>query len=127
MENKMMLPASCERMREEEMTYVVGGASESNEGICGGMFATGSVVGLAAAILSIGNMVWAIGTTRDWIHRNKTTTDNPVTDALDLAVKGVDDAISYASRSLWNAVVTVYTTMNLSTWWPVTAIAWITA
>ncbi len=77
--------------------------------------------------LSIGNMVWAIGTTRDWIHRNKTTTDNPVTDALDLAVKGVDDAISYASRSLWNAVVTVYTTMNLSTWWPVTAIAWITA
>ena len=62
---------------------------------------------------------------RDWIHRNKTTTDNPVTDALDLAVKGVDDAISYASRSLWNAVVTVYTTMNLSTWWPVTAIAWI--
>jgi len=91
------------------------------------MFATGSVVGLAAAILSIGNMVWAIGTTRDWIHRNKTTTDNPVTDALDLAVKGVDDAISYASRSLWNAVVTVYTTMNLSTWWPVTAIAWITA
>lgn len=127
MENKMMLPASCELMMEEEMTYVVGGASDPASDFLNGIFATSGVLGLAAAALSIGNMVWVIGTTRDWIHRNKTTTDNAVNDVVNLAVKGVDDAISYASRSLWNAVVTVYTTMNLTTWWPVTAIAWVTA
>lgn len=127
MENKMMLPASCELMMEEEMTYVVGGASDPAGDFLNGIFATSGVLGLAAAALSIGNMVWAIGTTRNWIHNNKTATDNPVNDVVNLAVKGVDDAISYASRSLWNAVVTVYTTMNLTTWWPVTAIAWVTA
>ena len=110
------------------MTYVVGGASESKRGHFGAVCLPPAALWVWLRLFCP-SATWSgpLALPRDWIHRNKTTTDNPVTDALDLAVKGVDDAISYASRSLWNAVVTVYTTMNLSTWWPVTAIAWITA
>lgn len=126
MEYKMMLPAACEPMREDEMTYVSGGADPASA-FLDAIFTTSGVVGLALAALSIGNMVWAVGTTRSWIHDNKKVTDNAVDDVVNLAVAGVDATIGYASRSVWNAVVTVYTTMNLTTWWPVTAIAWLTA
>ena len=33
----------------------------------------------------------------------------------------------YRCKSIGNAIVGVYTALNLTGWWPVTAIAWVTA
>ena len=33
----------------------------------------------------------------------------------------------YMGKSIGNAIVGVYTALNLTGWWPVTAIAWVTA
>ena len=37
------------------------------------------------------------------------------------------EASHYMGKSIGNAIVGVYTALNLTGWWPVTAIAWVTA
>lgn len=119
MEKKMMMPANYNVMNDEEMTYTHGGAASDAVIIGYGL------IGTAATILSIGNLIWSVGVTRDWIAKNKK--DTSVEGLVNLAGKGVSDVANYASKSLWNAVVTVYTAINMTGWWPVTAIAWLTA
>ncbi|MGN0707613.1 MAG: hypothetical protein ACI4JC_06390 [Faecalibacterium sp.] len=119
MENKMMMPANYNVMSEDEMTYTQGGAAVDTLAVSYALF------GIAGSVLSIGNLIWSVGVTRDWISKNKSGTS--VDALINLAGKGVNDVANYASKSLWNAVVTVYTAINMTGWWPITAIAWLTA
>lgn len=121
MENKLTLPASCSLMDEQELTYTAGGSDISD------FFAALGVPSLVMGVISVANLVWGVSNTRSWIQKNKKTTGDSTTDAVTLAIDGIDATIAYASKSVWNAVVTVYTAMNLTTWWPVTAIAWMSA
>ena len=61
MENKMMMPACYSVMTEDEMTYTSGGDA-------GTAYAVGWVIGTT---ISIANMVWGIGKSREWIQKNK--------------------------------------------------------
>lgn len=61
--------------------------------------------------------------TRTWIKNNKKNGEN----ITDLAAKGINAAADYMGKSIGNAIVGVYTALNLTGWWPVTAIAWVTA
>ncbi|MGN0662488.1 MAG: hypothetical protein ACI4LE_05010 [Faecalibacterium sp.] len=122
MEKKMMMPANYNVMNDEEMTYTYGGAGLT---FADAVSVSSGVIMLAGAVLSIGNLIWGVGVTRDWIGKNKK--DTSVESLVNLAGKGVSDVANYASKSLWNAVVSVYTAINMTQWWPVTAIAWLTA
>ena len=122
MEKKMMMPANYNVMNDEEMTYTYGGAGLT---LADTVSVTSGVIMLAGTILSIGNLIWGIGVTRDWIGKNKK--DTSVEGLVNLAGKGVSAVANYASKSLWDAAVTVYTAINMTGWWPVTAIALLTA
>lgn len=121
MENKLLLPSSCTMMDEQELTYTSGGSD------LGDYITALSTPAMVMGILSVANLVWGISTTRNWIKKNKRATGDATEDVVLLAIDGIDATIAYASKSVWNAVVTVYTAMNLTTWWPVTAMAWISA
>ena len=114
MEKKLMMPANYNVMNEEEMTYTCGGADSSAP------FWIGWSIG---AVVSVANLIWGLDQTRTWIKNNKKSGENVV----DLAAKGVDAAADYMGKSIGNAIVGVYTALNLTSWWPVTAIAWVTA
>lgn len=119
MKNDMMMPANYNALSEEELTYLCGG--DGNDFLAGM-----GVPLLVVGAVSIGNMVWAISNTREWIKDNKRTDGDPATNVANLVLDGIDDTIAYASKSVWKSIVTVYTASNLATWWPVTAIAWLT-
>lgn len=112
MENKMMMPACYSVMTEDEMTYTSGGDA-------GTAYAVGWVIGTT---FSIANMVWGIGKSREWIQKNKKGKS-----VTELAASGIDAFANYLNKSVGNAVVGVYTAINLAGWWPVTAVAWVTA
>jgi len=119
MKHDMMMPANYNALSEEELTYTCGGD--------GGDFLAGMGLPLlVAAALSVGNLTWALSGTREWIKANKKTEGDPATNVANLVLDGVDAAVAYAGKSVWNSIVTVYTTSNLAVWWPVTAIAWLT-
>lgn len=123
MDNKMMLPANYCVMDEEEMTYTCGGDSNPITSVLS-MFGVPTMI---IAAVSVANMIWGVSNTRSWIQKNKSTDMGSAEALASLVVNGIDSTVSYASKSVWNAVVTVCTAGNLLTWWPVTAIAWITA
>ena len=62
---------------------------------------------------------WVIGTTISIANMGKSVTE--------LAASGIDAFANYLNKSVGNAVVGVYTAINLAGWWPVTAVAWVTA
>ncbi|MGN0662489.1 MAG: hypothetical protein ACI4LE_05015 [Faecalibacterium sp.] len=117
MENMMKLPANYNVMNEEEMTYVQGGAFSFAD--------IRAVAGVAAGIISLVNAGWGIMVTRDWIAKNKkgATIDN----AVELAQKGANEVVKYASGSLGNAAIAMFTTMNMTAWLPLTVLGWLTA
>ena len=118
---KMMMPAYYNILSTEEMTYTEGGSSYDD---AAASFAVSYLIGYGAGLaLSLGNMVWGIGKTRNWIKEEKSKGAT----TSELMSRGVDAAFDYMNKSIWNAVVGVYTTVNLVGWWPVTAIAWVTA
>lgn len=117
MEKKFMMPASYNVMNEEEMTYTYGGDAID------AYIASYSVGVTIGAVISIANLVWGINESRNWIQANKKEGQN----LTDLAGKGIDDVLTYMGQSVGNAIVGIYTTLNLASWWPVTAIAWVTA
>lgn len=121
MSTEIRLPVSYNVINDEEMTYTCGGANVADSALIA-MGASSVVVGA----ISIVNLVWALGSTRSWISKNKGS-NKTATDVLSLSAKGVDAVANYASKSVWNAIVTVYSAANLVTWWPVTAVAWLTA
>lgn len=124
MENKLMMPVSYNAMDEQELTYVSGGADAAD---AANSFLLGlGIPTLVVGAISVINMVWGVSTTRQWLQNNKKTNENTADTLVALATDGIDATIAYASKSIWNAVVTVYTASNLVTWWPVTAIAWLT-
>lgn len=114
MERKLMLPANYNVMNEEEMTYTSGGDGFTAP------FAVGWTIG---AVISVANLIWGLDQTRTWIKNNKKNGEN----ITDLAAKGINAAADYMGKSIGNAIVGVYTALNLTGWWPVTAIAWVTA
>lgn len=75
MENKMMMPACYSVMTEDEMTYTSGGDA-------GTAYAVGWVIGTT---ISIANMVWGIGKSREWIQKNKKGKS-----VTELAASGID-------------------------------------
>ena len=75
------------------------------------------------AVISVANLIWGLDQTRTWIKNNKKNGEN----ITDLAAKGINAAADYMGKSIGNAIVGVYTALNLTGWWPVTAIAWVTA
>ena len=68
-------------------------------------------------------MTYTSGGDGTWIKNNKKNGEN----ITDLAAKGINAAADYMGKSIGNAIVGVYTALNLTGWWPVTAIAWVTA
>lgn len=113
MEKKLMLPANYNVMNEEEMTYTSGGDGFTAP------FAVGWTIG---AVISVANLIWGLDQTRAWIKANKGKKN-----AFDLAGEGIDASLRYMNKSIGNAIVGMYTAVNLAVWCPVTAIAWITA
>lgn len=67
MENKMMMPACYSVMTEDEMTYTSGGDA-------GTAYAVGWVIGTT---ISIANMVWGIGKSREWIQKTRRASPLP--------------------------------------------------
>lgn len=116
MENKIKMPAAYNVMNEEEMTYTYGGDNSDAA-------ALGYLIG---STISIGNYIWGVAKTREWIKENKEGRTFG-----QLLSKGMDDISAYMSQSLWNAISGGYTVVNVTSWslvlWPVTAIAWLTA
>ena len=110
MEKKLMLPANYNVMNEEEMTYTYGGEDAP------------SAFGIVGAVISVANLIWGLDQTRAWIKANKGKKN-----AFDLAGEGIDASLRYMNKSIGNAIVGMYTAVNLAVWCPVTAIAWITA
>lgn len=96
------------------MTYTNGGDGFTAP------FAVGWTIG---AVISVANLIWGLDQTRTWIKNNKKNGEN----ITDLAAKGINAAADYMGKSIGNAIVGVYTALNLTGWWPVTAIAWVTA
>ena len=107
MEKKLMLPANYNVMNEEEMTYTSGGDGFTAP------FAVGWTIG---AVISVANLIWGLDQTRTWIKNNKKNGEN----ITDLAAKGINAAADYMGKSIGNAIVGVYTALNLTGWWPVT-------
>lgn len=116
MEKKIMMPANYNVMNEEEMTYTQGGAA-----VDAGLAAY-TLVFSAYGIVSLVNLCWAIPKTRNWIKEHKEGRG-----VGDLISDGLDAAFDYMNQSVGNAVIGVYTALNLASWPIVTAIAWITA
>ena len=106
MEKKLMLPANYNVMNEEEMTYTSGGDGFTAP------FAVGWTIG---AVISVANLIWGLDQTRTWIKNNKKNGEN----ITDLAAKGINAAADYMGKSIGNAIVGVYTALNLTGWWPV--------
>ena len=100
MEKKLMLPANYNVMNEEEMTYTSGGDGFTAP------FAVGWTIG---AVISVANLIWGLDQTRTWIKNNKKNGEN----ITDLAAKGINAAADYMSKSIGNAIVGVYTALNL--------------
>ena len=114
MDKKLMLPANYNVMNEAELTDPSGGDGFTAP------FAVGWTIG---AVISVANLIWGLDQTRTWIKNNKKNGEN----ITDLAAKGINAAADYMGKSIGNAIVGVYTALNLTGWWPVTAIAWVTA
>ena len=121
MEMNLQMPVSYSVMNEEEMTYTYGG--DAYDDSYNSAYALGSFIG---STISIGNYIWGVAKTREWITKNKQGRTFG-----QLLSKGMDDVTSYMSQSLWTAIVGGYTILNVTGWslvlWPVTAIAWVTA
>lgn len=113
----LMMPSNYNVMTEEEMTYTYGGDDYSDAA------AIGYLIG---STISIGNYIWGVAKTREWIKENKEGRKFG-----QLVSKGADDLSAYMSQSIGTAIVGAYTVFNVASWslvlWPVTAIAWITA
>ena len=103
MEKKLMLPANYNVMNEEEMTYTSGGDGFTAP------FAVGWTIG---AVISVANLIWGLDQTRTWIKNNKKNGEN----ITDLAAKGINAAADYMGKSIGNAIVGVYTALNLTGW-----------
>lgn len=101
MEKKLMLPANYNVMNEEEMTYTSGGDGFTAP------FAVGWTIG---AVISVANLIWGLDQTRTWIKNNKKNGEN----ITDLAAKGINAAADYMGKSIGNAIVGVYTALNLT-------------
>lgn len=122
MDNTLMMPKNYNLIAQEEMVYTCGGANLINN-----VFSALGVPSLIIGAVSIADLIWGVSSTRSWLQENKKSSGNTAKDVADTAVEGIDDVIAYASKSVWHSVVAVYTGMNLATWWPVTALAWLTA
>lgn len=101
MEKKLMLPANYNVMNEEEMTYTSGGDGFTAP------FAVGWTIG---AVISVANLIWGLDQTRTWIKNNKKNGEN----ITDLAAKGINAAADYMGKSIGNAIVGVYTALNIA-------------
>lgn len=109
MNAKLTLPASCAALTGDEMTYTAGGGLIS------------SLFSLATGALYIYNYAWGLNETRNWLKKRSTG------DPLETAGKAADSTLDYVSQSLFNTVRGVLTAVQLVTFWPVTAVAWLTA
>lgn len=113
MENKMMMPASYNALNEEEMTYTCGGASDVGTVVA-------AVAGLAVGALSLYNYVWGLNESRKWLKKNKTG------NVFTTASKALDATVDYMGTSVLNTIRGIYTAMQFTSLWPVTAVAWLT-
>ena len=122
---ELLLPESYAVLTDDEMTYTQGGAQNGGyyDPDYEAAYAVGYLIGFS---VSLGNYVWALGQTRNWIKKNKS--GRTVTQMIS---KGLDDTFSYMNSSIGNAIVAIYTIPNFIGWsamlLPVTAVAWVTA
>lgn len=116
MENKLLLPVQYCPMTEEEMTYTSGGDTTVNVSQIL-MYTASAVLGA----VSIYNYVWGLNETRNWIKKNK---NEDVTKVLEAAIT---DTTAYMTSSLFNCVRGIVTAMQLTSLFPITAVAWLTA
>lgn len=123
MQTNMMMPANYNTLNTDEMTYLSGGLSNP----INDAFTSLGVPALIVGAVSLINTLWGVNNTRNWVQNNKKNEGTSTGNVASMTVNGVDDIISYASKSIWNAVLTVYTGINLAVWWPLTAFAWLTA
>ena len=124
MENKMMMPASYNVLSNEEMTYTEGGAGEEAIVTAWAAYGTGYAIGaFVGAAISLGNMIWGVSKTTEWVKKEKAQGAS----FSEIVSKGADATFNYMGKSIWNSIVGVYTAVNLTVWWPVTAIAWAVA
>ena len=64
-----------------------------------------------------------VSKTTEWVKKEKAQGAS----FSEIVSKGADATFNYMGKSIWNSIVGVYTAVNLTAWWPVTAIAWAVA
>lgn len=112
MEKTLAMPARFDALENDELTYTSGGSVTST---------LGAAATLAMGALYVYNYAWGLNETRNWLKKNKTG------DVLQTAAKAADATVDYVSASLLNTVRAVFTGMQFTTLWPITAVAWLTA
>lgn len=115
MEKKMMMPASYNVMSEEEMTYTEGGSAY------GVVSAVSGLAGTVIGIWGIYNYYKGLVAGRNFVKANK----GMETDAM--IEKGMDEFVNYIQGSVPNAIKGIAAASAYVSFWPITAIALVTA
>ena len=115
MEMTIRMPDRYNAMSQEEMTYTNGGAAADVVAIAS------AVVSTAAMVYGIYSTIWGITGARNWVAANKGGELIPTVE------KAVNEGVAYATSSVGTMIQICVALMGMTTVWPITAIALITA
>ena len=115
MEMTIRMPDRYNVMSEEEMTYTNGGAAAEVVTIAS---AAASTVALVYGIYST---IWGITNARNWVAADKGG------ELISTVEKAMEEGVAYATSGVGPLIRSCVALMGMTTVWPITAIALITA
>ena len=115
MEMTIRMPDRYNVMSEEEMTYTNGGAAADV------ITVASAAVSIVASVYAVYSTIWGITGARNWVAANKGG------DLMTTAEKAIDQGVTFATSSVGNLIRSCVALMGMTTVWPITAIALITA
>lgn len=117
MEMTVRMPANYNLMSEDEMTYTTGGAAGAADVIS----VASAAVSIVAGVYAVYSTIWGLTGARNWLAANKGG------DLMTTLDKAVNDGVAYATSSVGTLIRSCVALMGMTTVWPITAIALITA
>lgn len=115
MEMTIRMPDRYNVMSEEEMTYTNGGAAADVITIAS------AAVSTIAGIYAVYCTIWGITGARNWVAANKGGELVPTVE------KAINEGVAYATSGVGTLIQSCVALMGMTTVWPITAIALITA
>ena len=115
MEMTIRMPDRYNVMSDEEMTYTNGGAAADVIAVAS------AAVSIVASVYAVYSTIWGITGARNWVAANKGG------DLMTTAEKAIDQGVTFATSSVGNLIRSCVALMGMTTVWPITAIALITA